>query len=79
MSLLFETISIRNGVPENLEWHQKRLNLAMHKLFKVNSFIDLAALLVIPPEALAGHFRCRVEYETEAVYYTYLRAHEPGA
>jgi 4-amino-4-deoxychorismate lyase len=76
MSLLFETISIRNGVPEYLDWHQKRMNFAMQKLFKVNSFIDLAALLVIPSEAVAGHFRCRVEYDT-IVRSVSFRKYEP--
>lgn len=76
MSLLFETISIRNGVPENLDWHQKRLNFAMQRLFKVNSFIDLSALLVVPPEAVAGHFRCRVDYDT-VVRNISFRKYEP--
>lgn len=76
MSLLFETISIRNGVPENLDWHQKRMNFAMQRLFKVNSFIDLAALLVVPPEAVAGHFRCRVDYDT-VVRNISFRKYEP--
>jgi 4-amino-4-deoxychorismate lyase len=76
MSLLFETISIQNGVPENLDWHQKRLNFAMQQLFKGSSFIDLTDFIVVPPEAVAGHFRCRVEYDTE-VRSVSFRKYEP--
>jgi len=62
MSLLFETISIRNGVAENLDWHQQRLEASWQKLSGKRSCILLANELSIPAHAMTGHFRCRVDY-----------------
>lgn len=76
MSLLFETISIRNGVPENLDWHQKRMNFAMQKLLAGYGFIDLSASIIVPPEAGTGFFRCRVDYDT-VVRNISFRKYEP--
>ncbi|MBW6490062.1 MAG: aminotransferase class IV [Lentimicrobium sp.] len=65
MSLLFETISIRDGFPENLEWHQQRLEKSIRALFKVRPSLKLAEILEIPSELRIGHYRCRVEYDTK--------------
>ena len=65
MSLLFETISIREGRPENLRWHRQRVDASAKAAFgRVPSF-RLEEEIVAPPTAASGHYRCRVDYDTE--------------
>lgn len=65
MSLLFETISIRDGRPENLYWHQQRVDASVKAVSgRVPSFL-LTEEIKAPPSAASGHYRCRVDYDTE--------------
>ncbi|MHC1776489.1 MAG: aminotransferase class IV family protein [Lentimicrobium sp.] len=65
MSRLFETISIRNGVAENLKWHQQRLELSYLALFGHSPGFSLKKYMDIPMECRKGHFRCRVDYDRQ--------------
>ncbi len=60
---LFETISIRNSVAENLKWHQLRLESSYLALFGQSPDFSLETVLEIPDECRNGHFRCRVDYD----------------
>jgi 4-amino-4-deoxychorismate lyase len=64
MSLLFETIRISDGHPENLELHEERLNRSKKLLTGNEKHISLTGILKIPDFDSAGVFRCRVVYDT---------------
>jgi len=65
MSLLFETISIRDGLAEHLPWHQDRMESSMRTLLGKKPDFTLSEIIRVPPEARQGHFRCRIDYDTE--------------
>ena len=62
MCLLFETIRIHNGVPENLHYHQARLNQAMQHFFEGVPPIELLHHIQVPAGCKQGIFKCRVTY-----------------
>ncbi len=62
---LLETIQVRNGQFQNLEYHNLRFNNSKNKLFGLNDFQDLENLIKMPSECSEGIFRCRVVYEKE--------------
>ena len=62
MCLLFETIRICNGVPENLPFHQERVNKAMRCFCEGTQPIDLLKHIQVPPECSYGIYKCRVTY-----------------
>ena len=45
MCLLLETIRVENGLPQNLELHQARMNQARKELFRCNAKLDLAKII----------------------------------
>jgi len=61
--VIFETISIRRGVVENISYHNKRLNTTQKELFGVDRDIDLSSYIDIPKDSI--HYRCRVLYDEE--------------
>jgi len=63
MSRLFESISIRNGIAENLPWHQERIEHSFRVLYDKAAEFRLADILRIPLEYRHGHFRCRFDYD----------------
>jgi len=62
MSLLVESLKLKNGVVQNLEYHQARLNRAMNELFPDVEKIDLAKTIVVPENCISGVFKVRVLY-----------------
>jgi len=62
MCLLFETIRIEAGVPQNLTWHQKRMDFAMKQVWKIDNPVKLDSTLKIPEEYAHGRVRCKVLY-----------------
>jgi len=62
MSLLFESIRLQNGVLQNLEYHNARLNYSRKSLYKSPDNIDLEQLIQIPPACLQGIYKCKVTY-----------------
>lgn len=67
MCLLFETIRIHNGVPENLHYHQARLNQAMQHFFEGVPPIDLLHHIQVPAGCKQGIFKCRVTYGRQVI------------
>ena len=63
MSLLIETIRIRNRQICNLKYHNRRFNDARSQLFGQSAFIDLEEYVQIPPDLDDGIFRCRILYD----------------
>jgi 4-amino-4-deoxychorismate lyase len=65
MSLLFETIRLKDGVLHNLEYHNIRFNHSRKSLYKSTDTIALEQLIQIPANCKKGLFRCRVSYSKE--------------
>jgi 4-amino-4-deoxychorismate lyase len=59
---LFETLRIQAGVPQNLEWHQKRMNISSMAVFGKTMAFQLPDEIVVPPMYSMGYVRCRVDY-----------------
>jgi len=62
MCLLFETIKIANGIPCNLDLHDRRLNRSRLKVYGLTDNLRLADYIRVPEECRSGVFRCRVIY-----------------
>jgi len=62
---LLETIQIKNGQFQNIEYHNTRFNTSRLELFGLNDFQYLENLIKIPSECSEGIFRCRVVYEKD--------------
>ncbi len=67
MSLLFETIRLQDGVLQNLEYHNFRLNHSRKSLFDITESIDLEKLIQIPSNCKQGLFKCKVMYGNKEV------------
>ncbi len=65
MSLLFETIRLQDGVLQNLEYHNLRLNHTRKTLYKSPDTIDLEKIIQIPPDCTKGLYKCKVVYSRE--------------
>ncbi len=63
---LVETIRIRNGVPENLVWHQRRYEKSYRTLFGKNPQIIIENIIKIPAEHKKGVVKCRFLYHTDS-------------
>lgn len=72
---LFETIAIIDGVPQNLAFHQERLDFAFKYYFKMPNKILLADIIQPPLDFCRGLVRCRMEYNThqqQIHYFPYI-------
>jgi 4-amino-4-deoxychorismate lyase len=67
MSLLFETIRLQDGVLQNIEYHNLRLNHSRKSLFKSLENIDLEQIIQIPSTCRKGVFKCKVKYGKKEV------------
>ena len=66
--MLLETIRCVNGTPQNLPYHQQRLERALKQL-GLSACFDLESLVLPPPE---GIFRCRFVYDDTTFSVDYL-------
>jgi 4-amino-4-deoxychorismate lyase len=71
MFRLFETICIKNGVPQNLFWHERRMNKARHEVWNQKKEIRLAEQINVPESFVQGVVKCNIEYgpDIQLVYY----------
>jgi len=60
MCLLLETIKLNNGVPENIHYHNLRLNAARAELFNGVSAIQIEKEICVPDAFKKGLYRCRI-------------------
>jgi len=63
MCRLFETIRICDGVPQHLEWHEKRMERSGKILWGEDWKISLKERICIPGELQKGIIRCNVYYD----------------
>lgn len=61
MSLLLETIRVADGIPQNLGYHQRRVDRSRAALFSSDGRLDLSALRILR-DLPAGIFRWRIIY-----------------
>jgi len=59
---LFETIQIKDGIPQRLEYHNERMNRSRNELFCRLEEIYLEEFIQVPQEFSEGIVKCRVEY-----------------
>jgi len=62
MCPLVESLKLKDGVLQNLEYHQTRMNRSMDELFPDAEKIDLAKAITIPENCKSGVFKVRVVY-----------------
>lgn len=62
MSLLVESIKLKDGVIQNLEYHQQRLNQSMKELFPLDASVDLDKELSGIQLPGSGIYKIRVVY-----------------
>lgn len=62
MSPLVESLKLKEGVVQNLGYHQSRLNRSMAELFPGAEPIDLSQSISIPERCKIGIFKIRVVY-----------------
>ncbi|MDD4150201.1 MAG: aminotransferase class IV family protein [Bacteroidales bacterium] len=63
MCRFFETIKIQDGIPQNLESHQKRIDKTSMGNYKVQSLFNLAALIYVPELYSKGVSKCKFIYD----------------
>ncbi len=63
MSLLVETIKVKDGEIFNIDYHSGRFNKTRKELFNAGPAVDLGEKINIPAYALKGLFKCRIEYD----------------
>ena len=62
MCQLVESIKLKDGAIQNLEYHQMRMNRSMDELFPKREKINLATVISIPDNFASGIFKVRVLY-----------------
>jgi 4-amino-4-deoxychorismate lyase len=60
--LLFETIQIRDGIPQRLDLHQVRMDRSREHHFGVREAIKLASVIEVPENMQQGLIKCRLTY-----------------
>ena len=63
MSLLFETICVRDGVLQNLDYHNERFNRSRKELFGANRSIDLGSFVCVAPAYRQGIYKCKLIFD----------------
>ena len=62
MCQLVESIKLKDGAIQNLEYHQMRMNRSMEELIPKGEKINLATVISIPENFASGIFKVRVLY-----------------
>jgi 4-amino-4-deoxychorismate lyase len=62
MCQLVESLKLKDGVIQNLEYHQSRMNRSMNELFPDAEKIELAKAITIPENCKSGVYKVRVLY-----------------
>ncbi len=64
MLQFLETICIRNGIPQHLDWHQRRMDATLGHFYPVHHHSWILEKCVQVPESFRmGQVRCRVVYD----------------
>ena len=62
---VFETIAIIDGLPQNLAFHQARMDNTIEKLFQKMSVFNLEEIIQVPTEYQNGLIKCRIDYNQQ--------------
>jgi len=68
---LFETICVKNGIVQNLEWHQKRYETSYAQMYSKSPTDKLGANILIPKECEDGLFKLRIRYNEDDKKYVF--------
>ncbi len=60
--LLFETVQIRDGIPQRLELHDERMNRSRKYFFESKFETSLRKLIEVPEDMREGLVKCKVCY-----------------
>ncbi len=63
MSPLLETIQINNALVCNIQYHNRRFNLARKELFNAEQKLSLENFIKIPEKMLTGIVKCSIIYD----------------
>ncbi len=75
MSLLFETICVKNGKLQNLSYHNQRLNQSRSIALNSTDHIDLRDYIYISGYYKTGLVKCRVSYDHKIRSISYEHYH----
>lgn len=64
MSLLFETIKIKEGKIQNAGYHNQRFNRSRKELFGIEQTIYLEEIIKVPANYSSGTCKCKVVYNS---------------
>lgn len=64
MSLLFETIKVKDGAVQNIRYHNDRFNSSRGILFNIDRAIYLEDIIKIPADYSSGICKCKVVYDS---------------
>ncbi len=78
MSLLLETIQIKNREFQNLEYHQHRVDRSRRILFGSVEKMNLLENIEIPESLKSGMYKCRVVY-SDKIYSVEFLTYNPKA
>jgi 4-amino-4-deoxychorismate lyase len=67
MYQLVESVRIENRQLHLIEFHNQRLNSAMHRLFGATEKIRLEEIITIPPDLTDDRYKCRVTFSPETI------------
>lgn len=62
MSQLVESLKLKDGVIQNLDYHQTRMDYSMEELFPKAAKINLETVISIPENCASGIFKVRILY-----------------
>ena len=65
MSLLLETVQVRDGRITAAEYHNERFNRSRRSLFGITAPADIRDIVKIPGEYLSGTVKCRIFYNRD--------------
>lgn len=63
---LLETIRIIDGIPRNLDYHQKRFENSYEKFYGTKTKLKLAEIISVPPEYNEGKIKARFLYNNDS-------------
>ncbi len=73
---LFETIKFAEGIPQHLEYHQRRLEYSSRIYFNKDVSFDKLSNIIKPQNELNGIYKCKFEYNSESFKISYA-AYKP--
>ncbi|MGQ9844035.1 MAG: aminotransferase class IV [Spirochaetota bacterium] len=65
MSLLIESLCLRDGIIKNIHYHHDRMNKSRKELLHIDAPLSIEQAITIPPQALHGIWKIRIHYTYE--------------